>query len=50
MQDSCVKNLVELPIGVFDSGVGGLTVLKEIRRFTLAIPHVYPTGQKVQKL
>ena len=26
------KNLKDLPIGVFDSGVGGLTVAREIMR------------------
>ena len=26
------KNLKDLPIGVFDSGVGGLTVVREIMR------------------
>lgn len=26
------KNLLEMPIGVFDSGMGGLTVMREIMR------------------
>jgi glutamate racemase len=30
-----------LPIGVFDSGIGGLTVLKEIKRQLPAVPVIY---------
>jgi len=32
MPDSIVRRTAELPIGVFDSGVGGLTVLRALRR------------------
>ena len=28
--DKCISNINDLPIGVFDSGVGGLTVVREI--------------------
>ena len=35
------KNLLEMPIGVFDSGYGGLTILKEIVRKLPEYNYVY---------
>lgn len=35
------KRLIEKPIGVFDSGIGGLTVVKELRRFLPAEDILY---------
>ena len=48
----------EQPIGVFDSGIGGLTVAKAIRKclpkesilYILAIPNTYPMEISLQKL
>ena len=37
------KNLLEMPIGVFDSGYGGLTILKECG-------HLYESGQNAGDL